>query len=37
VSIALRSLLAVTAVAVVIVAIPGLLAARARPAISLRE
>ncbi len=37
VSIALWSLLAVTAVAVVIVAIPGLAAARSRPAISLRE
>jgi putative ABC transport system permease protein len=37
VSIALWSLLAVTAVAVAIVAIPGLAAARSRPAISLRE
>jgi putative ABC transport system permease protein len=37
VSIALRSLLAVTAVAVAIVAIPGLAAARSRPAISMRE
>jgi putative ABC transport system permease protein len=37
VSIALWSLLAVTAVAVTIVAIPGLAAARSRPAISLQE
>jgi putative ABC transport system permease protein len=37
VSIALWSLLAVTAVAVAIVAIPGLAAARSRPAISLQE
>jgi putative ABC transport system permease protein len=37
VSIALWSLLAVTAVAVALVAVPGLVAARARPAISLQE
>jgi putative ABC transport system permease protein len=37
VSIALWSLLAVTTVAVTIVAIPGLVAARARPALSLQE
>ena len=37
VSIALLSFVIVTAVAVVIVAVPGLMAARARPAISLQE
>jgi putative ABC transport system permease protein len=37
VSIALRSLLIVTAVAVTIVAVPGLIAARVRPALSLQE
>jgi putative ABC transport system permease protein len=37
VSIALWSLLVVTAVAVAIVAVPGLVAARARPALSLQE
>jgi putative ABC transport system permease protein len=37
VSTALWSLLAVTAVAVTIVAVPGLMAARARPALNLQE